>query len=355
MNSLEFCHELDFSKIEFMERKNRITHPKTLIYGPYKSGKSFLIYDYLSNFDEEEYIYIDFEDPRINLEGIKENLNDYVRKNDIQVTVLENFNFDMELPFCDSIIISTNIERKIKGFKNLFLNPLDFEEFLLFDHKNQNETASFNTLLKYGNLPEVVNLSDFEKQTKLQNILKIKCENQTHEEVLKILLLNIDEKKSLNQMFLSLKNRMKISKDKFYELCKKYENERIIYFLSKYNQAKASKKIYSYNQAFLGAISIQKKFKNEFTNLVFLELLKEKEEVFYLDYVDFYLKDKKTAIITIPFFNSMLMQGQLKKIFKSLEECEIEEIYIITISNNEEFVYKERQVTVLPFYEWAVT
>lgn len=355
MNTLEFCHELDFSKIDFVERKNKITHPKTLIYGPFKSGKSFLIYDYLSNFEVDEYIYVDFDDPRNDLDEIKDKLEDYVRKSKIKVTVLENFKFDMNLPFCDSIIISTKEERKIKGFKNLFLNPLDFEEYILHDNKHQTETVSFNSLLKYGNLPEFVNSNDFEKHTKLQELLKLKCENQTHEEVLKMLLINIDEKKSLNQMFLSLKSKIKISKDKFYELCKKFENEKIIYFIPKIGQEKASKKIYSFNPAFLSAITLQKKFKNEFTNLVFLELLKKQEDIFYLDYVDFYIKSQKIAIITIPFFNSMLMQGQLKRIFKGFEEYEVEEIFIITISNSEEFLFKEKLITVMPFYEWAVT
>ncbi len=78
MTTLEFCYELEFSKISFIERKTRITHPKTIITGPPKSGKSFLIFDYLSNFENEDYIYIDFNDYRNEKEEIQNGLEEFV-------------------------------------------------------------------------------------------------------------------------------------------------------------------------------------------------------------------------------------------------------------------------------------
>ena len=36
---------------------------------------------------------------------------------------------------------------------------------------------------------------------------------------------------------------MKISKDKFYEVCKQLENNKTIYFLEKFNQEKSAKKL----------------------------------------------------------------------------------------------------------------
>ncbi len=46
MKSLEACYEINFSKINFIERKVKITYPKTILYGASKVGKSYLIYDY---------------------------------------------------------------------------------------------------------------------------------------------------------------------------------------------------------------------------------------------------------------------------------------------------------------------
>lgn len=355
MNTLEYCHSFDVSKINFIERKTRITHPKTIIYGGFGAGKTFLIFDYLSNFDSKDYLYIDFNDIRNNKEVIKENLEEYISQNSIKVLVLENFNFSFDIPSCDSIIVSSYEKKQIKGYKTLFLTPLDFEEYLLHENKNQNITQSFNTFLKHGNLPSCVNLSEYKLTIELQNRLKLFTYDETSFKILKMLFENIDEKKSLNQLFLNLKQEIKISKDKFYAKCKEYEDKNIIYFIKKYKQDKATKKIYSYNNSFFDALTHKKKFKNDFTNIIFQELINKKEDIFYIDYIDFYLPKENIAICTIPFFNSMLMTGVLKKIIKSANEYNIKDIYIITVSNNETIKKENIDVTVLPFYEWALS
>jgi len=355
MTTLEFCHELEFSKVNFIERKTQITHPKTIITGPPKSGKSFLIFDYLQNFKQEEYIYIDFNDYRNEKEEIEQNLEEYVFRNKIKVIVLENFEFDFKIPFCDSVIISTKLDNKLKGYKKLFLTPLDFEEYLLHDKKNHNITQTFNNFLKNGNLPGVVNIDEIHTFNRLHDLIVLINKDKTSQEILKILFLNIDERKSLNQLYLTLKAKMKISKDKFYEECKYFEKNRVIYFISKYKQEKAIKKIYSYNSAFINAITHKKKFKNELTNIIFLELINKYADIYYLDYIDFYIPSKKIAIVSIPFFNSFMMKSQLKKIYKEIDELKIKELYIITVSNNEQLKYNNLEINVLPFYEWALS
>ncbi len=355
MTSLEFCHEIEFSKINFIERKTRITHPKTIIYGAPKSGKSFLIFDYLMNFKSEDYLYIDFKDCRNDINEIKENLKEYILKNKIKVIVLENFSFDFKIPYCDSVIISCKEKKELKGYKNIFLTPLDFEEYLLHDQRNQNTTHSFNSFLKYGNLPQSTQINEFKVLQNLQELLKLINENTTSQEILKILILNIDEKKSLNQLYLTLKNEIKISKDKFYEECSRFQKEKIIYFIPKYNHIKSVKKIYTYNQAFVSAITHKKKFKNELTNIIFLELINRYEDIYYLDYIDFYIPSLDLALVSIPFFNSFMMQSQLKRIKKQLEEYKIKELIIITVSNNEHFFYDNFEINVSPFYEWSLS
>ena len=57
MKSLEVCYEINFSKVNFIERKIKIEHNKTIISGASKTGKSYLIYDFLSVFKAKN-IYI---------------------------------------------------------------------------------------------------------------------------------------------------------------------------------------------------------------------------------------------------------------------------------------------------------
>ena len=355
MKTLQNCYELNFSKITFIERKIKITHPKTIITGASKTGKSYLIYDFLSNFKPKDYIYIDIQDSRNVIEEIKNDIATFLRQNQIKVLVLENFSFEFDLPYCDNIIISTKRPRIIRGFKNITVSALDFEEYLLHDNRHQNILQSFNNFFKYGNLAEIINIEDHKKIQRLQEIIELQVENETQFEILKLCFENIDEKKSLYQLFNILKNKIKISKDKFYETCKLFENTKTIYFVEKYNQEKANKKIYSYNHSFLNSITYNKKFKNEFTNMIFLELIDKYKNIYYLDNIDFYIKTKDIAIVGIPFFNTLLVNSTLKKIYKIMEEYKIKELFIITISNDERIIHDKFKINVMPFYEWSLS
>ena len=354
MKTLETCYEINFSKINFIERKRKIVHSKTIISGASKTGKSYLIFDFLSNFKPKEYLYIDFLDFRNETDEIALNLQKFIKMNEIKALILENFDFSFDLPTCENIVISTISEKKIRGFQNMVIKALDFEEYLLHDSKHQNITQSFNSFLKFGNLPEIIHIDEIKKIQRLQEILKLQCQDETEFQILKILIENIDEKKSLFQLFNSLKMKMKISKDKFYDVCKNFENENKIFFIEKYNQEKSVKKIYCYNHSFLNAITHTKKFKNEFTNMIFLELLNKYNEIYYLDNIDFYIKSKNLAIVAIPFFNSAVMGNMLKKIIKISIELNISEIQIITISNNQKLHEQKLKINILPFYEWAL-
>ena len=355
MKTLEACYEINFSKVNFLERKQRITHTKTIITGPAKVGKSYLIYDYLSNYKNEEYLFVNMQDIRNDILEIQNELDTFLRENKIKVLALDNFDFSFEVPYCDTIIISSNDDRIIKGYKNIYLKALDFEEYLLHDTRHQNTTVSFNNFLRYGNLVETVNMDENKKIQRTQEILTLQSKNDTHLEILKILIENIDEKKSIYQLFTTLKTKIKVSKDTFYKSCEQLKQNKTIYFLEKYHQEKATKKIYLYNHSFLNVISHEKKLKNEFSNMIFLELIGKYKHVYYLDNVDFYLPKESTAIVAISFFNSFLMKNQIKKIYKTIKEYQIEKLLVVTISNNEKFKYNDMNIEVLPFYEWAVT
>lgn len=354
MKTLEACFALDFSKVNFLERKKSIKKEKTIITGPSKVGKSYLIYDYLSSLPANKYIYIDFKNKKNDLKEIKESLTVFIKENNIEVLVLENFDFSFPLPACTSIIITTSSYKKVEPFVNIELLPLDFEEFLLHDNRHQNITQSFDYFFKHGNLPELISIDEFKKETRAQEILALSTKDETSLEILKILILSIDEKKSIFQLFTSMKKNQKISKDKFYEVCSFYEKNKTIFFIPKYGQEKAVKKIYSYNYAFLNSISHDKKFKNEFTNIVFLEIYKTSEQIFYLDSFDFYIPSLDSAILCIPFFNPFLEKNIKKKISSTIEKYKIKEVYLITIANSGDFICDNLKIQVMPFYEWAL-
>ena len=89
MRTLEACYEINFSKVNFMERKIKIEHAKTIISGAFKTGKSYLIYDFLSTFKPKEYLYIDFSDLRNEISDVSKNLEKFIKMNEIIPMILK--------------------------------------------------------------------------------------------------------------------------------------------------------------------------------------------------------------------------------------------------------------------------
>ena len=356
MNILEQIYEINFNKINFNERKIRIDYKNTIIKGPPKSGKSYLIYDYLSHYEDNQYLYIDFSDYKNAKDKIFKHLNEFVLKNKIEVLILENFTFDFEIPLgIESIIITTNMDTELSGFETIYLECLDFEEYLLFDVKHQSSSNSFNSFLKFGNFPEIIEYPENKKINRNYEISKLYCEDTTHLQILFLLIKNAGEKKSIFQLFNSLKKEMKISKDKFYKICQVFEENRVVYFLEKFEQPKAVKKIFVHNHGLLDIASYNKNFNNLFKNMTYLELNKRYVELYYLDNVDFYLKEENEMILAIPFFNNLISSNIISKILPIIDIYQIKVVTIVTVSIEQSIFIGEIEAQIVPFSSWAVS
>jgi uncharacterized protein len=357
MNILDQIYEINFTKINFMERKVSIKNPYSILIGPPKSGKTYLIYDYLSEFDFDRYLYIDLSDYRNNKNEVFKYLDAFIQEKEIEVLVVENFQFDFELPKVEHIIISTDKKRETfdKRFDLLEVFPLDFEEYLLFDHKHNNLSNSFNSFLKFGSFPEIIEYSEQKKIQRNLEICKLYCEDRTYLEILFILIKFAGEQKSVFQLFNTLKKDIKISKDKFYKVFDEFVSNKLLFLCEKYGQPKALKKIYIFNHALIDMVSYKKNFNNLFKNMVYLELIRQYETVYYLDNIDFYLPETKQIILAIPFFNSLVSSTIISKIIPILNDYEVEVITIITVSTEQSVFIDEIEALALPFYNWVLT
>ncbi len=358
MTILKKLYEINFEKVFPLQRKVQITYPYTIICGAPKSGKSYLIYDYLNQYKNEQYLYIDLNDIRIDGNTIFYNLDRFLLENkNIEILAIDNIkkispNIFKNLKNLKSIILSSSNILHYEHFTTLHINTLDFEEYILFDNRHQNTTNSFNSFLKYGSFPEIVQFNETKQLSRNQEILKLIANNQIQFEILKLLIKSSGELKSVFQLFNTLKKIHKVSKDIFYETCKNFENNSVIYFCQKYKQPKAPKKIFCYNHALIDAVTLDKKFNNLFSNMVFLELNKIYDDIYYLDNIDFYIKEENSIILTIPFFNDYISLST--KILPVLEEMNINNITIITISTTKNIFIGNIECEALPFYEWAL-
>jgi len=355
MNILSNIYETTIPKINFHERKKSIEYNFTILKGGPKSGKTYLIYDYLSKFKEDDYLYIDFDDYKNDKDEIALYLDDFIDQKRIKTVVLENFDFSFPLPKVTSIVITTMVDISLENFNIVFLDPLDFEEYLLFDTKHQNEIQSFNSFLKYGNFPEIFEFHENKKGKRNYEICKLYSNDILDFEILLLFIKNSSQPKSIYQLYTQLKKTKKISKDRFYQTAHILKENHIIFFCQKYNQPKAVKKLFIYNHALMDIVSYKKNLNGLFKNMVFLELYKRYKEIYYLDNIDFYIPNQDLVILTIPFFNNLIVGNITKKVLKIVDEYNIKEIKILTISNQEEFYMDEIKCEVMTFSNWILS
>jgi len=353
MNALEIIYENKIQFPLFLERKYKITNPFTIIKGPKLSGKTYLIYDYLQSNKDNDYLYIDMSDLK-DLQLDYSKLQKYINTMNIKILVIENFDYSFNLPKVDSIIISTSIYMSIDNYELLNVMPLDFEEYLAFDTKHQNTTNSFNSFLKYGNIAEIIDYKDVKKAKRNKEVVQLVNANTTSNKILELLIKNSGQIKSAFWLFTVLKKTNKISKDFFYKQIKEYELNNTIMFCPKYNSPKSTKKLFCYNHAFIDTVTYNKNFSFVFSNIIYLELFTKYENIYYDDGIDFYIEDEKTIILSIPFYNSMLLSNITAKILKSIEHLPCTNIYIVTISNQDSIFLNDIPCEIIPFYEWAL-
>ncbi len=346
MKILQFFYTQSFSPDSNHARKKQISAQHTLIKGASSSGKKALIKDYLSAFKPEEFLFLDFKDLRFKSECLL-SLNEFIQQKPIKILIFygvdENFDIDFSQFLNQQIIIASEFKSlKIKGFKELWLDFLDFEEFLSFESSNVSLSAQMSAYFQKGR----------SKKAHLSLFLRANF-SALELEILSFIALNLSKEFSINELFKELKKKIKISKDSLYNAVYALENRFMIYFLK--HDEKKLKKIFFADFALKNALSIQKDFKALFSNAIFCELLKFEEEIFYNKFFDFYLKKQQKAFIASAFWDKTLLILKAKKILAKALENDIFHLVFITLEDEEILYEKGVKIELIPFDKWALS
>lgn len=351
MNTLEYFYEIDFSKSRFLPRKYNITNDKTYLIGAPQSGKSTIIYQYLSEFDSSQYLYIDLDDYRLNINQIEKTLQNFIDNNNIKILVLKNIKSKFTIPNAQRIIISSSLPIPIDGFEILHIYPLDFEEFILYDRKFVDEERSFNHFFTHGNLPH--NSISTMTNKEYQNMLKIFFD-ATQISIIKALSHNMGIKNSLLSIYNSIKKGgTKLSKDKFYQTIEELENMSVLFFLGKINASKSTKRIYLFDFILKEILSIESNIFKKLDNMIFLEINNQNQSIFYTDHISFYLPNQNRAIISIPFINDIDTVLKNKKLLYDLNKYNIKTLEVVSLGYKQS-INHTCNIEILPFWEWAI-
>lgn len=352
MEILERLWEKSKNSPSFMPRKIALNDSRAILCGPPKSGKSSLAKSYLK--EHERSLYLNLKDPRVesSLSTITQHLAPFCQKNQIQALAIDNYTPGFPLPNAESILLVSEKRIEARGYTRYSLRGLDFEEYLSFDRRHQSVRHLFNSFLKDGSLPEISLCEDSKKSERKQEILRLLCANESEFFILQGLLSHMGHKVSAHQLYTHLKKRIQLSKDRIYAVFLDYQARGILHLIEKFEQKSAPKKLFFWDFTLANALSYERNFGALVENMVFLELLKQNEEIAYTDKVDLLLPGHELGVLVMPFATPENVEARLAKIREEREF--LESFLIISMGLNHEGESLGTPYTVLPFWEFAL-
>lgn len=390
------------------------------IIGPRRAGKSFFLYDLILNkfkIKDEDFIYLNFEDPEMIGASIKDILE--------AVSVHEEFNGKIpEYIFLDEVQNIDNWEKAVRGLyetKNhyLFISgssskllskeiatslrgrtltysilPLSFREFLDFNDfkikpllSTSDENQIKNNLRKYmefGGFPDIVFdnqiadrffkeyldlvlFRDIIERYNIKNIFIIKF-------LIKSMLASFSKQSSVNSTFNTLKSQgIKVSKKTLYNYASYLEDSFFAFFLKKFSysvkdtEASIPKVFINDTGLITSLISgFSENFGRLMENNVFLELKRTQNknpamEIYYYKNgieVDFLIKEKleikQLVQVCYDLEDPDTKEREIKALLKASLELKCKDLLIITWDREEEERIGDKNVVYLPLWKWLL-
>jgi len=232
--------------------------------------------------------------------------------------------------------------------------PLDFEEFISFDKKHSNIEHLFNLFTNHGTFPQIVQSVELDYQRQMQSLLHLILNDTTTFLIYKRFCELQSTKISLFQIYNHLKAFTKISKDKLYAITSELTDQKLLFFVEKYNQPTSAKKVYPIDFALKDALTFKKDFLKRFENMVFLELIKRGKTVYYEEGIDFYIPDESLAVLCVGFATTEAIEMKLQKLLPTFWALHVKRIEVVTLSSESAKDIEGFSFSIAPFWEWSL-
>ena len=348
---LEELYKTDLHIEKFIDRKVQIPPTSCQIIGISQSGKTKLIKHYLLGLKKSSYLYIDCRDVRLDIEILNSVLHGFCIENRVDVLVFDNYTEEIEIVNVSQLILSGEVAFESEYLEVLRLYPLDYEEFLAYEHKY--DSTALNHFFQLGGFPSMHKIAADEKSLYIQQFLHTSLGDMAFD-ILRLCAKMLSQKLSAFTLYERLKQSRKVSKDKLYRSFDSLLERRYIHQLQKFNHAKAIKKIYLCDTSLKSALSIEKNFGWLFENMLFLELLKSGVECYYDDGVDFYLPQSDEIILSKPFVDERVLFKKLESLEAFIFTHSITKVSVVTMNKEGSISHPLSKVEIVPFDIWAL-
>lgn len=348
---LEEFYKIDLIIEKFHYRKLFIEDKSYQINGISQSGKTKLVKNYLLSLKKNSYLYIDCSDIRVNIEELNAKLTPFCNKNRIDTLVLDNYLPAINFVNVSQLIITCENNLDIDILKSLQLYPLDYEEFLAYEHKY--DSSALNHFFQLGGLPSMHKVKADERNIYIQKTLRYTL-SEMEFDILCFCAKMMSQKVSPFSIYERLKQSMKISKDKLYKSYDGLISKNYIHQLQKNDHAKAIKKLYLCDISFKTALTTDKHFGRLFENMIYLELLKADQECYYDEGIDFYLPNSDEVVLGMAFTDERSLFKKIESIEAFIFTHSIQKVTAITMNREGTISHPFSEVEMIPFDIWAL-
>ena len=349
---LEEFYKTDLHTGHFVERKLQLEPGQSYqINGIAKCGKSTLLKHYLMGMKKSEYLYIDCRDIRIDIDELNGELTRFCNQRDITCVALDNYYGAIRLPNVAQLILTSEERYEIEGLQSLRLYPLDYEEFLAYEHKF--DSTTLNHFFQLGGFPAMHRIAAEERARYIQESLQHALGDIEFDLVL-LAAKMASQKVSAYMLYERLKSERKISKDMLYRSLQQLQEKGYLHHVEKFGHARAAKKLYLCDAAIKNALTTQRHFGRLFENLVYLEMLKRGYVVTYGEGVDFYLPRQRRVVLCMPFGNQEMLFKKIESIEAFIVTHGVERVEVVTMSAESALQHPFVTAEMVPFGVWAL-
>ena len=348
---LEEFYKTDLYIDKFHNRKAFIDDKSYQINGIAQSGKTRLVKNYLLSLKKSSYLYINCNDIRINYEDLNNTLPSFCVDNKIDVLVFDNYTPDFNFVNVSQLIITSQIHYKVDVLDSMQLYPLDYEEFLAYEHKY--DSSALNHFFQLGGFAHMHKVHADSRHLYIQQTLQASL-NEMEFDILVFCAKMMSQKVSAYTIYERLRSVRKISKDKLY---KSFENlllKNYLHTVEKFEHQRATKKIYLCDISLKNSLSIDKHFGRLFENMVYLELLKSNISCYYDDGIDFYIPRNNEIVLCMPFTDERSLFKKIEQIEAFIFTHSITNITAITMNREGTISHPLSKIEMVPFDIWAL-
>ena len=393
--------------IRLPEKLNKVV----ILYGVRRSGKTFVLFDLFKTYKDIS-LYIDFEDDRllnfqlndfgILKEAFLELKPDLLNKkkkfflDEIQNIrdwekfcrrAVEKENIDVFVAGSSSKIMPLEIHTSLRGRAwSIEITTFSFREYLqaknisveesfIYGSKKIITKKHFSDYMRWGGFPEVVLSKDeFEKNKLIKEYLGamffkdlVERFNINNIHLLDVLIdrlfSSFSQKFSLTAFYKQYKGRFPFSKDSLFSYYKNLLESMLIFEVRKFAES-TYKRLRNPAKIYLADVGLARKVSSEdsgrvLENVVFLELRRNAEEIFYFDEekeCDFVAKEKDGFFPYQVCFE--LTEKNRERELGGLVSCckwlKIKEGVLLTNDQEEEIKINRIKIRIFPVWKWLI-